>query len=147
MTALDPKDQELLEAARSATKHAYAPYSRFKVGAALRLRSEKIIWASNKENASFPAGICAERNALNLAHDHHKGDAIVTIAVAAETDQFSLNDFLAPCGICRQVICETEKVQDAPVKVILDGPSGRVRVLENAASLLPFHFYLKELKK
>lgn len=145
--ALSPIEQELLQSARRAADLAYAPYSQFFVGAALLLESGEILTGSNKENASFPAGVCAERNALNYAGDHYPNDQIITIAVSARSAEFEIRTVLSPCGICRQVMTETELVQNHPIRVILDGPNEEVWIFERAADLLPFHFYLKELKK
>jgi cytidine deaminase len=144
---LSSTQQDLLRAARKASDGAYAPYSRFFVGAAIRLASGAIVSGSNKENASFPAGTCAERNALNYASDHHPEDPIKGMAISAHTDRFDIREMLSPCGICRQVMTETEQVQGQGFEVILDGPDDRVWIFDQAAHLLPFHFYLKELKK
>jgi cytidine deaminase len=145
--ALPEVEQLLLQTARQASDLAYAPYSRFLVGAALLLESGQIVTGSNKENASFPAGICAERNAINYASDHFTNDQIKTLAVSARSEEFEIRSVLSPCGICRQVMTETELVQNNPIRVILDGPNDEVWIFERAADLLPFHFYLKELKK
>lgn len=145
--ALSAVQQELLLEARRAANGAYAPYSRFFVGAALLLESGAMLSGSNKENASFPAGICAERNALNYASDHYPKDPIQAMAISAHTDMFDITEVLSPCGICRQVMTETEQVQKQGFEVILDGPDDKVWIFKRAADLLPFHFYLKELKK
>lgn len=144
---LNPEQKALLLEARRASNGAYAPYSRFFVGAALRLDSGTVVSGSNKENASFPAGTCAERNALNYASDHHPKDPIQSMAISAHTDMFDIREVLSPCGICRQVMTETEQVQGKGFEVILDGPDEKVWIFEQASHLLPLHFYLKELKK
>ncbi|MEX2595485.1 MAG: cytidine deaminase [Salibacteraceae bacterium] len=139
--------QKLMEAAMEATDQAYAPYSKFYVGAALLLSNGEVVKASNKENASFPAGTCAERNALNYASDHFPDQKIRAIAVSANSKEFEMSHAVAPCGICRQVICETEKVQETPIQILMYSPAGKVIILDRANDLLPFHFYVKELKK
>ena len=92
-----------LKKARRASELAYAPYSHFNVGAAGLLNDGKIVMASNKENASFPAGICAERNLVNYVSDHHKDKSIISIAILASSNAVNLDNTIAPCGICRQV--------------------------------------------
>ncbi|NTV84587.1 MAG: cytidine deaminase, partial [Bacteroidales bacterium] len=103
---LNAGDRELLISAREAAKNAYAPYSHFKVGAAVRLESGKIVSGTNIENAAFPSGICAERSALTYASSYHPGDSPVGLAVAAITDSGLSDDPVPPCGNCRQVIIE-----------------------------------------
>ena len=144
---LSDEERELRDAALHASSQAYAPYSGFQVGTALRLADGTIVCASNKENASFPAGVCAERNALNYAHDHHPGVSIASVSIIAVTDRFELSHPIAPCGICRQVLCETERMQGVPMQIMLHDDNSNVVKLSSAADLLPFHFYLPELKK
>ncbi|HEY4936212.1 MAG TPA: cytidine deaminase, partial [Puia sp.] len=80
-TGLEPADALLLEAARIATGHAYAPYSKFRVGAAIRLHNGQVLSGSNQENASFPAGICAERVVLSAASATFPGIAVISMAL------------------------------------------------------------------
>jgi len=144
---LSEAEQDLCRKAKDAAMKAYAPYSKFKVGAAVCLSDGTVVLASNKENASFPAGICAERNALNQVSDQYPDAKVVSIALYAETSEFSIVDPLAPCGICRQVLCEFEKNQETPIRIIMLSSSGGAMIAANAASLLPFHFYPEKLKK
>ena len=144
---LDEARFELINAAKTASKLAYAPYSNFYVGAAARLDNGVITIASNKENASFPAGICAERNLVNYISDHHQGQVINSIAVIADPQDFKLNEPVSPCGICRQVLSEVERLQKSKIEIILSRQTGKVLIFSSAASLLPFEFYLSQLKK
>ena len=137
----------LIKAAEEASSLAYAPYSDFYVGCAVLLNDGTVVTASNKENASFPAGICAERNALNFVSDHHSGKLILKLAVVAKPNRFQMDEPAAPCGICRQVICETEKLQDSSIEIIMASTSGKVLIVSDSESILPFHFYLSQLKK
>jgi cytidine deaminase len=146
-STLSVENQKLLKSAQEASKLAYAPYSKFHVGAAAMLSNGEMVTASNKENASFPAGICAERNLLNYISDHYLGQKIIALAVSANPVEFELNEPVSPCGICRQVMCESERLQNQPYQILLGATSGTVLIFNSAASLLPFHFYLKELKK
>lgn len=144
---LDETFQKLLFASRDATKLSYAPYSRFHVGAALLLANGEIIKGSNQENASFPAGICAERVALSTASSLYPAEKIVAIAISyrnGTTDDLAEN-ILSPCGICRQSLVEATQRQLSGIKVILSSPTGRIIYFENAGSLLPLAFSSNDL--
>lgn len=131
--------QSLLDAAEAAAGKAYAPYSKFKVGAALLLTDGSVITGANHENAAFPAGICAERAVLGV-HDMDGPQKIAAIAIAYKTDKSDMHPPLAPCGICRQSILEAQLHQGAPIKVYMSSPDGEVVMVEDASYLLPFHF-------
>jgi cytidine deaminase len=92
--------EELVNAAKAVQKHAHAPYSRFRVGAALRTRSGKTFVGANVENASFGATVCAERSAVSAMVAAGERD-IEAIAVFTDADTVTM-----PCGICRQVLLE-----------------------------------------
>lgn len=142
---LDPGDHELLISAREAAKNGYAPYSKFRVGAAIRLESGKIILGTNVENAAFPSGICAERNALSNAIANHPGDRPVALAVAAITEKGITKDIVSPCGNCRQVITEEESRNGRNIRIILSGKD-RVQIIEKGADLLPLQFSRNNLR-
>jgi cytidine deaminase len=144
---LDESLQRLLLASREATKLSYAPYSRFHVGAALLLENGEIVKGSNQENASFPAGICAERVALSTASSLYPTEKIIAIAISynnAATDTVAEN-ILSPCGICRQSLVEASQRQVSYIKVILSSPAGQIIYLQNAENLLPLAFSSKDL--
>lgn len=138
-TELLTEDQELVSAAKSAASNAYAPYSHFYVGAALRLSSGKIIRGSNVENAAFPAGICAERSALSWALTNHPGDHPAALAVTALKKDGSIAANISPCGICRQVITEEEKKRGIKIRIILAGLDA-IHVINSGSDLLPLQF-------
>tara|TARA_B100000902_G_C27073345_1_gene795140 strand:+ start:405 stop:899 length:495 start_codon:yes stop_codon:yes gene_type:complete len=144
---LSDEEQTLVRKAEEAQTLSYAPYSKFRVGAAAILDNGIVMHASNKENASFPAGICAERNLLNTISDTYPNARLTAMAVIASTMEFELSDVLAPCGICRQVLCETEKVQGISIKMIFKYSTTSYVVIDGCENLLPFHFYLSELKR
>lgn len=134
-------DKALVESAKDASRHSYANYSRFHVGAALLLADGTIVQGSNQENAAFGAGCCAERTALYYAGTVHADTPVVAIAVVAwrESDGKFLADPISPCGICRQHLVETEQRFGQPIRVILYG-SRETYELQSARDLLPFSF-------
>jgi len=136
---LEPNDLELVNSARESAMHAYAPYSRFKVGAAVRLDSGTIVRGGNVENAAFPSGICAERNALSNSITNHPNDKPVAIAIASFNDDGITVDFPSPCGNCRQVIAEEEARTGNKIKLILSGKNKTV-IVSSVADLLPLQF-------
>lgn len=136
---LEPADRELVERALQATDNAYAPYSRFYVGAALRLADGTIVVGANQENAAFPSGICAERTALFAAQANHPEQPVCTLAIAARNDNGLLDEPVSPCGACRQVILGVEDRYKQPIRVLLYGKKG-VYSLSSANDLLPFSF-------
>ncbi len=142
---LPAEDRDLVSEARSAAMNAYAPYSAFRVGAAVRLESGLIIRGTNVENAAFPSGICAERNAISNAISNHPGDKPVAIAIAAMNDDGFTDDTVPPCGNCRQVIVEEEMRNGKPVRIILYGKS-KILVLAKVSDLLPIQFNKNNLR-
>ena len=124
--SLEPADAILLEAARQATENAYAPYSKFRVGAAVRLTNGQIITGSNQENASFPAGLCAERVTLSAASATFPGIAITDLALTYINESGTGNRPISPCGICRQTLAEYEQRFGRSMRLILGGISGEI---------------------
>src|SRR5262245_54876480 len=100
--SLPKDDRELLKVAAKAARSAYAPYSRFQVGAALRFDDGSVVAGNNQENAAFPAGCCAERTALNAAMATHPKGYVDAIAVVVPRVRH--HDPVPPCGICRQAL-------------------------------------------
>src|SRR5580658_130133 len=119
-------DAALLAAARAATIHAYAPYSHFRVGAAARLVNGKIVTGTNQENASFPAGICAERVLLSAVSSLYPDVQIESIAVSYLNEQGQSNRPISPCGICRQSLQEYENRMERSIRLILGGAEGKI---------------------
>lgn len=137
---LSEENRKLVNAARNAATRAYAPYSRFSVGAAIQLDNGVVVEGSNQENAAFPSGLCAERTAAFYAHSRYPEAKFQTIAISAiSTDGQRLNAPIAPCGACRQALLEYEVLAGNPVKVILDGAS-ELFILQSVRSLLPVAF-------
>lgn len=133
-------DRELVNAARQATHRSYAPYSRFSVGAAIRLEDGTVVTGSNQENAAYPSGTCAERTAAYYAHSAHPDSPFAAIAIAARgTDGEPTPQPISPCGACRQALLEYETMAGHPVRVLLAG-AGEIYEFPSVASLLPFCF-------
>ncbi len=137
LEALSEADRELVAEAEKATAQAQAPYSKFRVGAAARLRSGKILRGSNIESEVYPAGLCAERTLLFYAQANHAGDPVQTLAIASNP---SVRECY-PCGQCRQVMIDVERRQGSPMRVVMSG-NGTATAVESAALLLPFTFVL-----
>lgn len=148
-SALEPSLQELLREARYAADHlAYAPYSGFQVGAAVLLANGQIIRGSNQENASFPAGTCAERVALHTAAILHPGVKVTALAITytkKQIDPSMVHEVLSPCGICRQVINEVSQRQQAAIHILMCSANGTILSVKDAKELLPFSFGSKML--
>lgn len=142
---LETRDQDLIIAAKEAAGMAYAPYSKFMVGAALRLESGRIVHGSNVENAAFPSGICAERNVIAAAVSNFPNDKPVAIAIAAMSGDGFTAEPVSPCGNCRQVIAEEESKTGKQIRIILTGKT-RIRVIESISHLLPLQFSGKSFR-
>lgn len=143
---LSSDDRELIERAREVGKHAYAPYSAFHVGAALRLENGSIHVGSNQENVAYPSGLCAERVALFHVGAIHPDIPVVAMAVVCSSTQFAVEQPLSPCGSCRQVIAETERRYGKAIRILLAGERGPVYAVSGIKELLPLSFVADQLK-
>lgn len=137
---LSNDDQSLIEEARFVMKSAYAPYSKFSVGAAARLNNGIVVKGSNQENIAYPSGLCAERVALFYAGANYPDNSVETLAIVAEGDLVPKETILSPCGSCRQVMVETETRQNKKYRVLLVSQNGQVVVFQSAVGLLPLAF-------
>lgn len=144
---LDQQDKTLVEKAKEAASVAYAPYSKFCVGAALLLENGIYVKGSNQENVAYPSGLCAERVAVFSASANYPGIVIKTIAITAKSDSFIVETPITPCGSCRQVLAEYEHIQGSPIKIILSGAKGKVLVVSKVEDILPLSFKEDKLKK
>lgn len=143
---LNEQDAMLLKEARKVTQFAYAPYSNFQVGAFAKLENGKTVSGTNQENASFPAGICAERTLMSTASSLYPGVAIETIAISYNNVNGKSDTPVSPCGICRQSFVEFSDRTQKPIRIILSGREGEVQVIENARDLLPLVFAAEDMK-
>jgi len=139
LAALSDTDQKLVLYAQEATKTAYAPYSKYNVGAAILLENGEIIKGSNQENAAYPSGLCAERTALFTYGCLNSNLKIDAIAISATRDR-SLFLPCAPCGACRQVMMEYEVKQNAGMRVIFQQYHGKILIFKSVKDILPFFF-------
>ncbi len=140
LAELDPKDVELLRLAHEATAHSYAPYSKFHVGAAVRMSNGETITGCNIENAAYPSGLCAERVALFAAQAKFPDVPIAALAIVAHSETKTLTEPAAPCGACRQVMLEAEQRSKRPMRVICQGETGPIMAFDGIGSLIPFVF-------
>ena len=136
---MNPEDRELAQAAINATKHSYAPYSKFNVGAAVMLEDGEIITGSNQENAAYPSGLCAERTAMFYASANRPDKAMTKIAVAAGQDGKLSDSPATPCGACRQVMAQYQTKGGRNMEIILVGGK-KIWKFEKVDDILPFIF-------
>lgn len=141
---LTESDQILVKKAFEVSKTAYAPYSKFHVGASLRLSNGEIITGSNQENIAYPSGLCAERVALFYTGANYPNEQIETLCVVAEGELLPIDKILSPCGACRQVMLETEVRQKKSYRIILVSQNGVSIVFDSAVDLLPLAFGITE---
>jgi len=142
---LPEKQQNLIYAARKSVKKAYAPYSHFKVGAALLMEDDSVITGNNQENASSPVGSCAERIAIYWANANFPEKKVLSIAITSLDKEGKKAKHLSPCGLCRQTLMETQQRFSSPIKVIIDNRDNIIEI-PNIESLLPLSFSNKSLK-
>lgn len=140
-------DKSLLKKALEGLKNTYAPYSGFHVSAAVLLDDGTIVIGTNQENAAYPSGLCAERVAFFAASSQYPRKEIKAAAVVANSDLFSVDHPIAPCGACRQVMLEYELKQKTPIRLILRGGKRKLYTLSDIKGLLPLFFHESGLKK
>lgn len=141
-----PQDiQDLMAQAIAIRKNAYAPYSKFRVGAALLLDNGQIVLGSNQENAAYPSGLCAERVAIFQAGSIYPEAKILKMAITAASDSNQTNTPIPPCGACRQSIAEYEIRQDNPIEIYFMGEIGTIYKSDSLKNLLPLMFDKKYL--
>ena len=136
---LTQSEQDLINVSKEVVKNAYAPYSKFQVGAAVLLENGEIVTGTNQENAAYPSGLCAERVAIFYANSKYPNVPVKAIAVSAFTNDDYIRTPVPPCGSCRQVISETETRFETPIKIYLVSKT-KITVIEDAKSLLPLNF-------
>lgn len=136
---MTPEDQEMVAAAIDAQKGSYSPYSKFQVGAALRLENGIVLKGANQENAAYPSGLCAERTVMFYAGASYPDVPFETLAIAGADRGILCESPASPCGACRQVMAEYQKKHGKPFNIILVG-SRRIRKFRCVDDVLPFIF-------
>ena len=139
--------QSLMNAAKNARGKAYAPYSKFTVGAALLLENGEVIEGSNQENASYPSGLCAERTAIYYAGAEFPDQKILALAITAGAVNSQNDKPIPPCGACRQAIAEYEIKQKHPVALYFMGVEGKIIHSHSLENILPLIFDNSFLEK
>jgi cytidine deaminase len=132
--------KNLMHKAIEIKNNAYAPYSKFKVGAALLLEDGTIITGNNQENAAYPSGICAERVAIWKASSDFPNHKILKLAISASSSLQLTKEPVAPCGACRQTLSEYELKQKDKIEVYFMGEIGKVIKTDSLLDLLPIAF-------
>lgn len=137
---LNEKDRILCENSEQALSSSYSPYSKFRVGTAIRLVTGETVLGSNQENLAYPSGLCAERVALFTIGATYPNAVIESMAITAQTDAFEISSPITSCGGCLQVMAEFERKQNSPIEVIFYCLNGEVMKIPSVKSLLPFAF-------
>lgn len=138
-TQLEGDDQILFQRAVKACGTSYSPFSKFKVGVAVRLADGEIVTAANQESEAFPSGLCAERSALYYIMANYPNTPVVAMAIAAKRGAKLVEHPTRPCGACLQVMLDAQKRGGHPIRIILGGAS-RIEVIKSVNDLLPFSF-------
>ena len=134
---MNDDERELVEAARQAARTAYAPYSNFHVGAALRFADGAVVTGCNVENASYGLALCAETVAVAKAMQEGRRGGLVQVAVTGPEDRGGAEP-ITPCGRCRQVLNELAALGGTDPEVLCVGPAEVRRA--RLSALLPAAF-------
>ena len=143
---LNPQYTNLLQEAKKICDTAYAPYSKFHVGAAILLENGEVIRGSNQENAALPSSLCAERTAIYWVGANYPNVIIKAIAIVAYNVNIDKLIPISPCGACRQAMAEYENNQKIPIKLIMKGNENEIYVINSVDDLLPLKFSNLSLK-
>ena len=135
---LSAEDLLLKKIVTESARLAYAPYSKYSVGAAVVLEDGSHVRANNQENAVYPLGICAERLAIFSCTSQFPNRTITTLGVIAMKDG-DIQPSVTPCGACRQVLLETELNQEKDIRVVLFGRYEAI-IVPSVKDLLPLFF-------
>jgi len=142
---IDEETLKLIKSAQKSSLKAYAPYSKFNVGASVLLDGGIIVDGNNQENAVYPLGLCAERVALFYAKAKYPKKKIKAIAIISNKDNRKNSKIISPCGSCRQVLIEYEVNQKQNIKIIMALMEGKGLIFESVKDLLPFSFDINNL--
>lgn len=137
---LSNSEKEYMLQAVEIRKKAYAPYSKFQVGAAVVLDNGVVLQGSNQENAAYPSGLCAERVVIFYAGANYPNNKIEKLFISATPSDRDSDSPIPPCGACRQSIAEYEIKQDLPIEIYFMGAKGQIYKSDSLKNLLPFMF-------
>lgn len=140
---LPETERELMLSAKNCLEKAYAPYSRFHVGAAILLDNGQTVCGTNIENASYPLCLCAEPSVLAAAKSFFPENRPVAMAISVKNCAPGAKPVAVPgmpCGGCRQILSEAEDRFGHPIRLILMGEIGEVWAFASVRELLPFAF-------
>ena len=137
---LSQSEKDFMNQAIEIRKKAYAPYSKFQVGAAIVLDNGVVLQGSNQENAAYPSGLCAERVVIFYAGANYPDNKIVKLFISATPSDRDSENPIPPCGSCRQSIAEYEIKQDLPIEIYFMGAKGAIYKSDSLKNLLPFMF-------
>ncbi|MCO6485168.1 MAG: cytidine deaminase [Saprospiraceae bacterium] len=137
---LPDEDRLLLMAARAAIPHAYAPYSGFRVAAAIRTGMGRVVTGFNLENASYPVCLCAEQTTIAAVRTQYPEESLEAMAITVSSKEHKVSQPASPCGQCRQLLFEQENINKHPIRLILQGEVGEIWVFDRCSDLLPFGF-------
>jgi cytidine deaminase len=137
---LSQSEKEFMNQAIEIRKKAYAPYSKFLVGAAIVLDNGVVLQGSNQENAAYPSGLCAERVVIFYAGANYPNNKIEKLFISATPSDRDSENPIPPCGSCRQSIAEYEIKQDLPIEIYFMGAKGAIYKSDSLKNLLPFMF-------
>ncbi len=140
LAELTPDDRALVETAIDQLPTAYAPYSGFHVGAAVRLSDHSIFVGSNQENAAYPLCMCGERVALYNAAANKPDVAPVSLAITVQNQKIKITTPASPCGACRQVIAEYAQRHNQSIRIFLKADSDEIFEINSIDDLLPLGF-------
>ena len=140
ISELNEEDKYLMNKAIEARGKAYAPYSKFSVGAALLLDNGVIVLGNNQENAAYPSGMCAERVAIWRAGSEYPDMKVLKLAISASSSNSKVDKPVGPCGACRQSLSEYEIKQKQPFPILFMGEVGEIIKTDSLDALLPFSF-------
>jgi cytidine deaminase len=137
---LTAEDKSLVNIAIESASNAYAPYSHFRVGAAVLLSNDMVVKGNNQENAAYPSGLCAERVAMFYANANYPESSVKAIAVVVvDSDGKVIEQNISPCGSCRQALAESEMRFKKPIKILLASKDS-VLIFNSVEDLLPLSF-------
>lgn len=142
---LDSESKYLVHKAKDAAHHAYAPYSKFYVGAAIILDDDTVVTGANYENASYPLSMCAERVALYAAFSANPNKRIKKMALVAHKKNQKDLVPVTSCGACRQVMVEFESSQKKTIQIVMLTTESKWVIFPSAFSLLPYTFNKENL--